>query len=276
MNLVSLLIAAAIVDLSVGSGENDVLRIGIALVATAIIAGAVYVSKRRPIAIADDRRGADARRAPDAPVRLRPRPCGGPAALGWPRGPLRPTSSTGSATALRAPASGTTGWRRCSARRRTPPCRATRPSRACGPPPAARRWRPWSGCGRCRPRCRRDDADRALPGLVEPLVAAGLLERVRRRGPGPGRRPALRRRRAATGGWSATSRPGWTARRSRSSADHVLGICVRLDVPGPADRAASRSARRWTSAPAAACRRCTSPSTPTTSSPPTSTSGRWR
>jgi K(+)-stimulated pyrophosphate-energized sodium pump len=54
MNLVSLLIAAAIVNLSVGSGENDVLRIGIALVATAIIAGAVYVSKRRPIAIADD------------------------------------------------------------------------------------------------------------------------------------------------------------------------------------------------------------------------------
>ena len=54
MNLVSLLIAAAIVDLSVGTGENDVLRIGIALVATAIIAAAVYVSKRRPIAIADD------------------------------------------------------------------------------------------------------------------------------------------------------------------------------------------------------------------------------
>ena len=54
MNLVSLLIAAAIVNMSVGSGENDVLRIGIALVATAIIAAAVYVSKRRPIAIADD------------------------------------------------------------------------------------------------------------------------------------------------------------------------------------------------------------------------------
>jgi K(+)-stimulated pyrophosphate-energized sodium pump len=54
MNLVSLLIAAAIVDLSVGSSENDVLRIAIALVATAIIAAAVYVSKRRPIAIADD------------------------------------------------------------------------------------------------------------------------------------------------------------------------------------------------------------------------------
>jgi K(+)-stimulated pyrophosphate-energized sodium pump len=54
MNLVSLLIAAAVVNLSVGSGENDVLRIGIALVAVAIIAVAVYVSKRRPIAIADD------------------------------------------------------------------------------------------------------------------------------------------------------------------------------------------------------------------------------
>jgi K(+)-stimulated pyrophosphate-energized sodium pump len=51
MNLVSLLIAAAIVDLSVGSHENDVLRVGIALVAAAIIAAAVYVSKRRPIAI---------------------------------------------------------------------------------------------------------------------------------------------------------------------------------------------------------------------------------
>ncbi len=54
MNLVSLLIAGAIVQLSVGESENDVLRIGIALVATAIIAAAVYVSKRRPIAIADD------------------------------------------------------------------------------------------------------------------------------------------------------------------------------------------------------------------------------
>jgi K(+)-stimulated pyrophosphate-energized sodium pump len=54
MNLVSLLIAAAVVDLSVGSNENDVLRIGIALVAAAIIAAAVYVSKRRPIAIADE------------------------------------------------------------------------------------------------------------------------------------------------------------------------------------------------------------------------------
>ncbi len=54
MNLVSLLIAAAIVQLSVGDDENTPLRIGIALVATAIIAGAVFVSKRRPVAIEDD------------------------------------------------------------------------------------------------------------------------------------------------------------------------------------------------------------------------------
>ncbi|MEP7090100.1 MAG: sodium-translocating pyrophosphatase, partial [Nocardioidaceae bacterium] len=51
MNLVSLLIAAAIVDLSVGSHENDTLRIGIALVATAIIVVAVYISKQRPVAL---------------------------------------------------------------------------------------------------------------------------------------------------------------------------------------------------------------------------------
>jgi K(+)-stimulated pyrophosphate-energized sodium pump len=54
MNLVSLLIAAAVVDMSVGSGENDALRIAIAVVAAAIIAVAVYVSKRRPVAIGEE------------------------------------------------------------------------------------------------------------------------------------------------------------------------------------------------------------------------------
>ncbi len=47
MNLVSLLIVAAIVDMSYGEGENDVLRIFIALVATAVIVVAVYISKQR-------------------------------------------------------------------------------------------------------------------------------------------------------------------------------------------------------------------------------------
>jgi K(+)-stimulated pyrophosphate-energized sodium pump len=54
MNLVSLLIASAVVSLSVGEDQNDVLRIVIALVAVAIIAGAVIISKRREVAIADD------------------------------------------------------------------------------------------------------------------------------------------------------------------------------------------------------------------------------
>jgi K(+)-stimulated pyrophosphate-energized sodium pump len=54
MNLVSLLIAGAIVQMSVGKDENDVLRILIAVVAAAVIAGAVYVSKRRPVAIGEE------------------------------------------------------------------------------------------------------------------------------------------------------------------------------------------------------------------------------
>jgi K(+)-stimulated pyrophosphate-energized sodium pump len=54
MNLVSLLIASAIVSMSVGEDQNDVLRIVIALVAVAIITVAVVVSKRREVAIADD------------------------------------------------------------------------------------------------------------------------------------------------------------------------------------------------------------------------------
>ncbi|MBA3308503.1 MAG: sodium-translocating pyrophosphatase [Nocardioidaceae bacterium] len=53
MNLVSLLIAPAIVGLSVGTDENDTVRILIAVAAAAIVAVAVYISKRRPIAIGD-------------------------------------------------------------------------------------------------------------------------------------------------------------------------------------------------------------------------------
>jgi K(+)-stimulated pyrophosphate-energized sodium pump len=54
MNLVSLLIASAVVSLSVGEDQNDVLRIAIAVVAVAIIAGAIYVSKQREVSIGDD------------------------------------------------------------------------------------------------------------------------------------------------------------------------------------------------------------------------------
>ena len=53
MNLVALLIAPAIVGLSVGTGENIGVRWVISLVATANIVIAVVVSKRRPIAVGD-------------------------------------------------------------------------------------------------------------------------------------------------------------------------------------------------------------------------------
>ena len=54
MNLVSLLIASAVVSMSAGDDQHDGLRILIALVAVAIIAVAVYVSKQREVAIGGD------------------------------------------------------------------------------------------------------------------------------------------------------------------------------------------------------------------------------
>jgi K(+)-stimulated pyrophosphate-energized sodium pump len=60
MNLVSVLIAPAIIMLSIGEGESAALRYGIAAVATVIIVAAVAVSKRRDLAIGGD--------ADDAPV----------------------------------------------------------------------------------------------------------------------------------------------------------------------------------------------------------------
>ena len=54
MNLVSLLIASAVVSLSVGEDSNDAVRIIIALVAAAIIVVVVFISKQRDSAIADE------------------------------------------------------------------------------------------------------------------------------------------------------------------------------------------------------------------------------
>ncbi|MEO7943732.1 MAG: sodium/proton-translocating pyrophosphatase, partial [Marmoricola sp.] len=54
MNLVSLLIASAVVSLSVGKDQNDGARILIALVATGIIVVAVVISKRRANVMTDD------------------------------------------------------------------------------------------------------------------------------------------------------------------------------------------------------------------------------
>ncbi len=54
MNLVSLLIASAIVSMSVGDDQNDPLRIIIALVSVGIIVVAIVVSKRRANVMTDD------------------------------------------------------------------------------------------------------------------------------------------------------------------------------------------------------------------------------
>ncbi|WP_433373356.1 sodium-translocating pyrophosphatase [Actinoplanes sp. CA-142083] len=54
MNLVSLLIAPAVVSWSIGSDANTPLRVTIAVVAAAIIVVAVFISKRKPISMGDD------------------------------------------------------------------------------------------------------------------------------------------------------------------------------------------------------------------------------
>ncbi|WP_436702026.1 sodium-translocating pyrophosphatase [Nocardioides sp. BYT-33-1] len=54
MNLVSLLIVGAVVSLSYGENENDVIRILIAVAAAAGIFAAVYISKQRVSTIGDD------------------------------------------------------------------------------------------------------------------------------------------------------------------------------------------------------------------------------
>ncbi len=51
MNLVSLLIASAIVSLSVGNDKNDFLRYTIAIVALLIIVASVYISKQREVVL---------------------------------------------------------------------------------------------------------------------------------------------------------------------------------------------------------------------------------
>ncbi len=58
MNLVALLIAPAIVGLSVGTDANDALRWGISLLSVVIIVIAVVISKRRPIAVGDQQASA--------------------------------------------------------------------------------------------------------------------------------------------------------------------------------------------------------------------------
>ncbi|GAA2759978.1 sodium-translocating pyrophosphatase [Actinopolymorpha rutila] len=54
MNLVAVLIAPAVVQLSVGNSANTPLRIGIAVAAVVVVVVAVTISKRRPVAIGSE------------------------------------------------------------------------------------------------------------------------------------------------------------------------------------------------------------------------------
>jgi len=72
MNLVSLLIVAAIVKLSIGEDANTPLRIVIALVAFSGIVAAVYVSKRRPVHIEGEDSGTPTPPPPPPPVEAAP------------------------------------------------------------------------------------------------------------------------------------------------------------------------------------------------------------
>ncbi|MFF8995771.1 sodium-translocating pyrophosphatase [Streptomyces sp. NPDC014983] len=54
MNLVSLLIAPAVIKFSYGNDKNLGVRIGVAILALLVIGTAVYISKRRGIAVGDD------------------------------------------------------------------------------------------------------------------------------------------------------------------------------------------------------------------------------
>ncbi|WP_055546355.1 sodium-translocating pyrophosphatase [Streptomyces sp. NBRC 110028] len=68
MNLVALLIAPAVVKFSFGDNASPGLRAGIAALAFAIIVGAVYVSKRRGIAVGDEGNSERVAKSADAAV----------------------------------------------------------------------------------------------------------------------------------------------------------------------------------------------------------------
>ncbi|WP_435285610.1 sodium-translocating pyrophosphatase [Streptomyces bacillaris] len=67
MNLVALLIAPAVVQFSYGTDANPWVRAVVAVFAIAVIVGAVYVSKRRGIAVGDDDSGAPGGSGPSLP-----------------------------------------------------------------------------------------------------------------------------------------------------------------------------------------------------------------
>ena len=69
MNLVALLIAPAVVKFSYGEDKSVGVRVVVAVLAIAVIVGAVYVSKRRGIAVGDEGNSEDPEASPNRPRR---------------------------------------------------------------------------------------------------------------------------------------------------------------------------------------------------------------
>ena len=114
----------------------------------------------------------------------------------------------------------------------------------------------------------RADADRALPGLVDALVAGGMLVAS-----GGEVRALLDCRPYADDDrdWWVVSdlTPGLDGQLDPRRAPTTCSESAPPRRPWPSSPSANRSPGRWTSAPAAGCRPCTSPGTPTRWSPPT-------
>ncbi len=279
MNLVSLLVASAVVSMSVGKDQNDPLRIGIAVVCAGIIATAVYISKQREVSIGSDGPSTPASPAP----RQRPDADGpGPAdrltssstkISTTARGrsdssdlPLRLRSALETAGFTYDAVAELLGTRAHAAlgrnettpgRRRTtdgsPLATLTRLFLLQAPVPAA-------------------DAERALPDLLGPLADDGFLATDGQRGTRAPRRPPLRHQRSPGGPRPlGRQRPdARTRRRSRPGrAGPRPGHQPGRHLPGPADHPRAGAAGPSTSAPAAASRRCTWPPTRSASSRPT-------
>lgn len=68
MNLVSLLIAPAVIKFSYGADKSIGIRVVVAVLAFLVILAAVYVSKRRGIAVGDEDSAEQSPKSPDAAV----------------------------------------------------------------------------------------------------------------------------------------------------------------------------------------------------------------
>ena len=169
--------------------------------------------------------------------------------LGWRGADRRSSPATCPATsrdALTAAASRTTRWPTCSARPPTRRSPATRPRPASAPRRGGSPLETLTRLWLLQAPVPAPAAEAALPGLVDRLCAAGILERSVGEVAARRRRPSLRHRPGGDGGnlWVASDlTPGLDGAPNAVGADHVLGISsastslAELTVRDPVGRA---------------------------------------